>query len=520
MPEMQFVVLWPDGSLMSCYSPSLVVGDFLEVGAAYPVDEFVERSRTALEIASERVKAKFGHECAAAAQQFVQIEEKARSFVATPRVEVRINAFEPPQPSVRARASAPKGRYAVVVIGGGQAGLSISSFLKKRGVDHAVLERHRVAHAWRASRWDSFCLVTPNWQCKLPGFDFAGDDPFGFMQKDEIVRYIEAYAASFDAPVFEGVDVSKLSRSPSGRGFTLTTPVGTLEAEQVVVAVGGYHTAKIPRMAERFARDVVQLHSSQYKNPEALPPGELLVVGTGQSGCQIAEDLHLAGRRVHLCVGGAPRVARRYRGKDVVEWLHDLGYYDLPVHTHPLGEDVRRKANHYVTGRDGGRDIDLRKFALEGMQLHGRLLDVDHDRLRFGDDLKARLDEADTVAENIKTTIDEHIAKHGIAAPQEARYVPVWQPERDVLELDYRAAGISSVIWLMGFVSDYRWIDVPVFDGSGYPSHERGVTTVEGLYFLGLPWLYTWGSGRFSGVARDAHYLADRIEARSPAVAL
>jgi len=404
--------------------------------------------------------------------------------------------------------------YAVVVIGGGHAGLSMSYLLKERGIEHVVLEKNRVAHAWRSDRWDSFCLVTPNWQCRLPNFPYAGDDPLGFMKKDEIVRYIEAYAASFDPPLREGVTVAKLARSENGHGYDVRTTRGDVHADHVVVAVGGYHTAELPRIAERMSRDIVQLHSSAYKSPQALPEGDVLVVGTGQSGAQIAEDLHLAGRRVHLCVGSAPRTARRYRGKDVVAWLDEIGYYSMPVHEHPLKERVRGKPNHYVTGRDGGHDIDLRKFASEGMRLYGRLLDVRDGTLVFGDDLKTNLDGADAVAESIKTTIDRFIEQHGIDAPAEARYAPLWEPEHHTRELDYVTAGIGSAVWCMGYRSDYRWIDIPIFDGTGYPSHQRGVTAAAGLYFLGLPWQFTWGSGRLSGVARDAEHLVACITAR------
>ncbi|HYZ15248.1 MAG TPA: MSMEG_0569 family flavin-dependent oxidoreductase [Candidatus Acidoferrum sp.] len=409
------------------------------------------------------------------------------------------------------------GRIPVAVIGGGQAGLSISALLKERGVEHVVLEKHRVAHTWRTERWDSFCLVTPNWQCRLPGFPYGGDDPEGFMLKDEIVRYIEAFAASFDPPLHEGVAVTGLRRAASGEGFHLTTSAGELTADQVVVAIGGYHTASLPRIAERIPADLMHVHSSAYRNPQALPAGAVLVVGSGQSGAQIAEDLHLAGRRVQLCVGRAPRTARRYRGRDVVAWLDAMGYYDLAVEDHPLREGVRDNTNHYVTGRDGGRDIDLRKFALEGMQLHGRLIDVAGSTLRFADDLEENLDRADAVAEKIKTSIDRYIEEHRIDAPLEPRYTPVWKPEHPSRELDLHEAGIAAIVWCVGFRSDYRWIDVPIFDGKGYPSHHRGVTTAPGLYFLGLPWQHTWGSGRFSGIARDAAYLADRIEEHIPA---
>lgn len=403
--------------------------------------------------------------------------------------------------------------HSVIVIGGGQAGLSISYCLKERGIDHIVLERHRIAESWRTKRWDSFCLVTPNWQCQLPGFPYAGNDPKGFMAKDEIVGYIEEYVKSFNPPVKEGVSVTRLCRHESGV-FEVNTDQGDYTADQIVVATGGYQTARVPAMAERFPASITHIHSSEYKNADALPPGAVLVVGTGQSGCQIAEDLHLAGRQVHLCVGGAPRTARRYRGRDVVEWLHDMRYYDMPVHEHPKKDMVRAKANHYVTGRDGGRDIDLRKFAVEGMKLHGRLLGVQDGLLQFGHDLRKNLDQADQVAESIKTTIDKFIAANGIEAPTEERYTPLWQPGEESPTLDYVSAGITTVIWSMGYGTDYRWIELPIFDGKGYPTHQRGVTTMPGVYFIGLPWQYTWGSGRFSGVAQDARHLATCIEAR------
>ncbi len=405
--------------------------------------------------------------------------------------------------------------YPVIVIGGGQAGLAISYCLKERGCDHVVFEKNRIGHAWRSQRWDSFCLVTPNWQCQLPGFPYNGPDPYGFMGKDEIVQYVEQYAASFNPPIREGVTVFSLSKSEASGLFEVSTSIGDYTADQVVIAAGGYHRPHIPSFAERLPDSILQLHSSQYKNPQSLPDRPVLVVGTGQSGCQIAEDLHLAGKTVHLCVGGAPRSPRRYRGKDVVEWLDQMGYYDLTIDDHPQKEKVRAKANHYLTGRDGGREIDLRQRALEGMHLYGRLKTISQGQLEFAPDLRQNLDQADAVAESIKQTIDHFIEKNQIDAPSEAPYQPVWQPEAETLTLDYQAADLGTVIWCMGFRSDFSWVNLPVFDGKGYPGHERGVTNLWGLYFLGLPWLYTWGSGRFSGIARDANYLADYIIARS-----
>jgi putative flavoprotein involved in K+ transport len=398
----------------------------------------------------------------------------------------------------------------VVVIGGGQAGLSMSYCLVYRGIDHIVLEQQQVAHEWADRRWDTFCLVTPNWQCQLPGFSYQGNDPDGFMVRDEIVAYLRAYAASFGPPLVEGVAATRLRQRREG-GFTIETTVGTLTADQVVLATGPYQVPLRPRSADRLPEGLVQLHSSEYQCPEQLPDGEVLVIGTGQSGCQVAEDLHLAGRTVHLAVGSAPRVARSYRGRDVVAWLEDLGYYRKGIEEFGDADAVRFRANHYVTGRDGGHDIDLRQFALEGMHLYGRLLDIRGGQLMFETDLAKNLDGADAVSEGIKDSIDAHISKIGASAPVEARYQPVWRPDEETTELELASTGITSVVWSTGFGRDHRWIDIPVFDGRGYPTHNRGVTSCPGLYFLGLPWQYTWGSGRFNGVGNDARYLADQI---------
>ncbi len=399
----------------------------------------------------------------------------------------------------------------VLIVGGGQAGLSVSWCLKQRGIAHVVLEKHRAMHVWRERRWDNFCLVTPNWQCQLPGWPYRGDDPHGFMTKPQILAYLDGFLRHVAPPLREGVAVRHV-RPRAGGGFEVHTSAGDWTADQVVVASGGYHTPIVPPWAAALPPELLQIHSEQYRSSAQLPPGAVLVVGCGQSGAQIAEDLHLAGRPVHLATGPAPRCARFYRGRDVVDWLADMRYYEMPVTQHPLREGVRDNTNHYVTGRDGGRDIDLRRFALEGMQLYGLADGVADGQLRFQPKLREHLDEADRIYNGINASIDRHIELQGIGAPPGGVYTPVWAPAEEHTALDLRAAGISSVVWCIGFRPDFSWLQAPVFDGRGQPVHTRGLTAVPGLSFIGLPWLHTWGSGRFSGVAADAAHLVDQLE--------
>ncbi|WP_313519700.1 MSMEG_0569 family flavin-dependent oxidoreductase [Pseudomonas sp.] len=410
--------------------------------------------------------------------------------------------------------SAPQPQHhSVIIVGGGQAGLSASYYLQQQGIDHLLLEKNSLTHAWRTQRWDAFCLVTPNWQCALPGYPYLGDDPHGFMKREEIIAYLDGFIASVDAPVREGVAVQKVSPRPQG-GYSVQTSAGEFSADEVIIASGGYHTPIVPRLAERLPATITQIHSEQYRNPAQLPAGKVLVVGSGQSGAQIAEDLHLAGREVFLAVGDAPRCARFHCGRDVVDWLAEMGYYDIGVDRHPLREGVRDNTNHYVTGRDGGRDIDLRRFAREGMQLFGALRELDGDTLRFSTDLAAKLDAADAVYNRINASIDQYIAENGIDAPPGEVYQPLWQPAAERETLNLVDAGITSIVWCIGFAPEFGYVDAGVFNGRGHPVHTRGVSAQPGLYFLGLPWLYTWGSGRFSGVARDAEYLVERIAER------
>lgn len=405
----------------------------------------------------------------------------------------------------------------VAVVGGGQAGLSVSWHLKEAGVEHVVLEAGTAAHEWADTRWDNFTLVTPNWHCRLPGYAYDGPDPDGFMTRDEVVAWLGGYAATFDPPLLEHTRVTALTEREGG-GFTLTTsgPEGqrVVEADHVVLATGGYHVPIVPPWAPALDPAITQLESAHYKNAEQLAEGGVLVVGSGQSGAQIAEDLHLAGREVHLALGDAPRVARTYRGRDTMTWLSDMGLYDTPVARYPGGATAREKTNHYVTGREGGRDIDLRQFAIEGMSLYGMLAGGSGTDLSFLPTMTEALDRADEVYNSICRDVDRWIEQQGIDAPPASQYEPVWSPAEDggdPTSLDLAAAGISTIIWAIGYRPDYRFASVGIFDGAGRPMHTRGVTGVPGLYVLGLPWLHTWGSGRFLGIARDAEHVAGCI---------
>jgi putative flavoprotein involved in K+ transport len=403
--------------------------------------------------------------------------------------------------------------HGAIVIGGGQAGLSVSHFLSRAGIEHIVFEKKSRMHKWRDERWDKFCLVTPNWQCQLPGHAYDGADPNGFMVKDEILAYLDAFARKVDPPIREGVAV--LSVEKTGEVFEVATSEGRCTADAVFLATSLYGEPSRPRCAERIPDSVVQLHTAEYRSSAALPSGAVVVVGSGQSGAQIAEDLHLAGRQVHLVTGAAPRCARFYRGRDVVDWLWDIGQYEITVADSGMGHK-RHDTNHYLTGRDGGRDIDLRAFALQGMRLYGRLNDVRSGRMIFEPNLAANLDAADRVYNGINALIDRHIAEKGVAAPPPSVYTPVWTPAAEPRALDL--ADVGSIVWATGFTPDWSYVNLPIFDGTGYPVHRRGVTGVDGVYVIGLPWLWTWGSGRFLSVGRDAEHLVAR-EVRRAALA-
>jgi putative flavoprotein involved in K+ transport len=406
-----------------------------------------------------------------------------------------------------------------VVIGGGQAGLAISYYLTQQGRPHVVLEQTtQIAPAWRHGRWDSFTLVTPNWSVRLPSFPYQGDDPDGFMPRADVVRHLERYAASFQAPVRCGVQVTAVDPARDGQGYRVATADGvTYAAATVVVATGSFQFPKPSPFTGALPPEILQLHSSHYRNPSALPPGAVLVVGSADSGCQIVEELNESGRRVYLCVGRAIRRPRRYRGKDSLLWGITMGRLEQTADQLP-SPSARFAPNSQLSGKNGGHTLNLHRFARNGVVLLGRLVGVDGHRIALAPDLEENLTHADRASEDFKKGVDEFVHRTGMDAP-EPEPDPIDEVRSDAgrhapAALDLKAAGITTVIWATGYGFDYSWVHLPVFDDYGFPVQQRGVTRFPGLYFLGMHFLYNRKSGILLGVGEDAAHIAAVIAAR------
>lgn len=405
-----------------------------------------------------------------------------------------------------------------VVIGAGHAGLIMSRHLRHAERDHVVLERRSTLGGGWQDRWDAFRLVTPNLVTDLPGYPYDGGDPDGFMTRDEIADRTARYAGIIDAPVALEADVTRLSLADGReRGFIVETPRGTIRAREVVGATGAFHAPRIPPSAG-FGPRITQLHAHHYRNPSALPPGGVLVVGSGQTGVQLAEELHEAGRAVTLSVGHCGRVPRRYRERDIFWWLHrvveegDALGTPLPT-VEQLPEPGRRFAcNPHLSGHGGGHDTNLRRFAAEGIRLVGRFDAAEGEIARFRPDLEENLRFADIFFDQqFRPLLEAYAAAAGLDLPPDDRE-PFTSEVPEVTELDLAAEGISTVLWTTGYSPDYRWLDVPVERDLGVPVHQRGVTAVPGLTFIGLLWQRDNASANLVGIARDAEYLASRWE--------
>jgi putative flavoprotein involved in K+ transport len=404
------------------------------------------------------------------------------------------------------RRLAPVESVDVLIVGAGQAGLATSYELTRRGVEHLVLERGRIGQTWR-DRWDSFCLVTPNWTIKLPGGEYDGPDPDGFMPRDDIVAVFERYASAIGAPVREGVEVMSISTAPEG-GFVVETSAGELAAGRVVLAVGAFQRPHRP-VADRFPPSIVQLDVTGYRNPDSLPPGGVLIVGSGQSGLQIAEELHEAGRDVVVACGRAPWLPRRLGDRDIVWWALEIGFLDMPVEA-LRDPSERLVANLQNSGRGGGHSLSYRTLADLGVTLAGRFIGASESHVEFADDLAASVAFGDTAHGMFMDLVRRHVAERGIEPPE----IEEPSPFKADAPMRLPLAIFGSVIHASGFRPAYRaWLPWPeAFDELGFPIHRDGASTVvPGLHFVGVHFLRTRKSSSLLGLAEDPAIVAGAI---------
>ncbi|WP_340117452.1 NAD(P)/FAD-dependent oxidoreductase [Pelagibius sp. 7325] len=396
-----------------------------------------------------------------------------------------------------------------LVVGAGQAGVAASEHLGANGIPHLVLERDRIAERWRSGRWDSLVANGPAWHDRFPGLEFSDTDPDGFASKERVADYFVDYAKRIDAPIRCGVEVRAVERNLGGPGFRVETSEGVIEAINVVAATGAFQHPVIPPVVPPGA-PFTQIHSFDYRNPDQLPEGAVMVVGAGSSGAQIAEELMGAGRRVYLSVGPHDRPPRAYRSRDYCWWLGVLGLWDVEAL-----EPGKEHVTIAVSGAQGGHTVDFRRFAAQGMTLVGRTEGYKDGVLSFAPDLADNIAHGDAYYLSMLEQADAWIVRNGMDLPEEPE-AHVIGPAPDcvtdpILALDLAEAGVTSIVWATGYSRDYSWLKVDAFDEQGAPKHQRGVSSEPGIYFLGLPWQSRRGSTFIWGVWHDAKHVADHI---------
>ncbi|WP_285295278.1 flavin-containing monooxygenase [Aureimonas altamirensis] len=396
-----------------------------------------------------------------------------------------------------------------LVVGAGQSGIAMSEHLTGMGIPHLVLERSRVAERWRSERWDSLVANGPAWHDRFPNLEFTDLPPDTFPPKERMARYFEDYAAMFNAPIRTNVDVKRVRRCDGRPGFVATTSAGDIEARRVVVATGPFQVPSFPRIVPEDG-GIAQIHSSAYRNPQALPDGAVLVVGGGASGSQIAEELNKAGRTVYLSIGEHYRPPRSYRGRDYVWWLGVLGKWD------EIKINAKKKHVAFaVSGYDGGKTIDFRRLGSAGITVLGMTEGYEDGVLTIADDLARNLAEGDRAYLEVLAEADAYVERNGIDLPPEPE---AWAIQPDpacvtdpIRRLDLAAAGITTIIWATGFKFDFSWLQVDAFHPDGTPFHKRGISAEQGIYFLGLPDLTNRASSFIYGCWYDAKYIATHI---------
>ena len=392
-----------------------------------------------------------------------------------------------------------------LIVGAGQAGVAMSEHLSNCGVPHLVLERGRIAERWRSGRWDSLVANGPAWHDRFPGMEFSNIDPDAFAPKEMVADYFVAYAEKIGAPIRCGVEVKEVQRNVGRPGFRIETSEGVIEANSVVAATGPFQHPVVPAVVPEDA-EITQLHSNDYRNPDQLPEGAVLVVGAGASGAQIADEMLHAGKPVYLSVGPHDRLPRSYRGRDYVWWIGVLGKWDA------VGMEHMTIA---VSGAQGGHTVDFRRLATQGMTLVGRTESFKQGVMHFASDLVNNLAQGDASILSMLDEADAYVAHNGLDLPLESEARKIEPDPRcvtdPILELNLAEAGITSIVWATGFTVDFSWLKVDAFDEAGKPNHQRGISAEPGVYFLGLPWLSGRASSFIWGVWHDARFLADHI---------
>jgi putative flavoprotein involved in K+ transport len=411
-------------------------------------------------------------------------------------------------------------RTTVVVIGAGQSGLATSWCLAARSIDHVVLERGEVANTWRTERWDSLTLLTPNWQSRLPGMGYEGDDPDGFRTMPETVAFLERYAQRVAPPLQTRCPVTAVRRTTDG--YEVVAGQATWQCRAVVLATGAFNIAQLPKVSEAVPSGIAQLTTARYRNPASLEPGGVMVVGAAASGAQVADEIQRSGRPVTLAVGEHVRAPRTYRGRDIQWWMDATGLND---ERYDQVENLRRAralSSFQIAGYPDRRNIDLNALTSLGVKLVGRLAGIQDGKAQFSGSLRNLCELADLKQNRLLDTFDEWATANGLGDAIDPPHRP--EPTRveasPPLGLDLGRAGIRTIVWATGFRPDYSWLDVPVLDHKGNIRHDGGVVTeAPGLYVMGLPFLRRRKSSLIDGAGDDARdlctHLASHLGARS-----
>lgn len=400
-----------------------------------------------------------------------------------------------------------------LVVGAGHAGLAVSKCLTERSIDHVLLERGEVANSWATGRWDSLRLLTPNWLSRLPGYQYEGDDPDGFMTMPEVIRYIRGYAAAADAPVESHTAVTSLRGDDLG--FTVSTTQGDWSARSVVLASGACNIADVPGLAAALPDGIAQITPADYRNPDQLAEGGVLIAGASATGIQLADEIHRSGRPVTLAVGGHVRAPRRYRDRDIMWWLDAAGILDERYDDIDDLVRARNIPSFQLVGTPEHTTLDLNALQAIGVRLVGKLAEVRDGAALFSGSLRNQCNLADLKLRRMLDGVDEWATASGLDddCPPPERFDATHVEESPALMLDLRRGEFKTVLWATGYRPDFGWLDVPVLDHKGYVRHDGGVTPVPGLYVIGMPFLRRRKSTLIDGAGDDATAVTTHLAA-------